>query len=484
MDAVAWAVTGGYVLAASLLALQGCVYAAVALRRLGLRPPAPAPMTDARPRVTWQVPVRDEIHVLERALAAAAAQTWPRDRLEVQVLDDSSEAARALGAAAVARWRDLGLDVRHLPRAAPDGWKAGALQHGLASATGDLVALFDADFVPPPDFLERVVPHLADPGVASVQARWSHLDEDASAVSRAIAVGIDAHFAVEQAVRGSSGGVLSFSGTAAVWRRTAVEACGGWSSDTLAEDLDLSCEALRRGLRTVYLDGLACPQELPVEVASFRAQQARWAEGSAGCARKHLVGVLRAPVPGLVRAEALFHIFHYSMHPLGFAMFSLALLAPWLAPLPGAFTAGFVVATTAGPLVFFAVAEGTRGRPRAKRLAGLALLILMGAGLAWSNGVAFVRGLAGKRGPFVRTPKYGVVGRDMRWRASPYLPRGVAVVEGLLGFAGLAATFLLARSARFDLVGGTALFTAGFLTVFALSLVTLRSPRDPRAPRG
>jgi cellulose synthase/poly-beta-1,6-N-acetylglucosamine synthase-like glycosyltransferase len=235
--------------------------------------------------VTVQLPVYNERAVVERIVDAASALDWPRDRLEIQVLDDSTDDTRTLAARAVARARARGVHVVHRVRDTRAGFKAGALAAGLAEAKGDLVAVFDADFVPPPDFLRGATPPFGDPEVGMVQACWTHLNRDRSPLTAAQAVLLDAHFRLEHRTRADAGLFFNFNGTAGVWRRSCIADAGGWSSDTLTEDLDLSYRAQRRGWRFVFLEDLEVPAELPAHFEALQAQQHRWAKGSIQTAR-------------------------------------------------------------------------------------------------------------------------------------------------------------------------------------------------------
>ena len=256
-------------------------YLMVALHLRGRRRPrSTAPPLAVWPTVTVQLPIYNERYVARRLLEAVGALDYPADRLEIQVLDDSTDETTAIVIETAQTLAGRGLEVVHLHRRERAGFKAGALAAGLKEASGEFIAIFDADFVPPPDFLRRTLPHFADPGVAVVQTRWGHLNRDFSLLTVAQALGIDGHFAVEQAARARSGLFLNFNGTAGVWRRTAIDDAGGWTHDTLTEDLDLSYRAQLRGWRIEYRPEIVCPAELPVLVTGFKSQQRRWAQGS------------------------------------------------------------------------------------------------------------------------------------------------------------------------------------------------------------
>lgn len=351
-----------------------------------------------------QLPVYNERDVVARLVDAVAALDWPADRLQVQLLDDSTDDTGAHAADSLKRARARGIDAVCIHRDARTGWKAGALAAGLSSARGELIAVFDADFVPPPDFLRRVALSFADPVVGMVQARWGHLNAGVSALTAAQATLLDGHFVIEHTARNRSGRWFNFNGTAGVWRRTCIEAAGGWEHDTLTEDLDLSYRAQLAGWRFVYLLEHIVPAELPESLAAFRTQQRRWAKGSIEVARKLTGRLLRARgVPVFTRAEALLHLWANLAWPVALA---LALLFPPLVVLRGDvsgnawFYLPLFFLSTGGNLLFYAVAA-----PR--RLASLHEAALLGVGMIVNQSFAVFEALVGHRTGFVRTPKSG-----------------------------------------------------------------------------
>jgi cellulose synthase/poly-beta-1,6-N-acetylglucosamine synthase-like glycosyltransferase len=272
-------------------------------------------LPDPLPAVTIQLPLYNERYVATRLLEAVGALDYPRDRLEIQVLDDSTDDTTEIVASIADRLRAHGLDVVHLHRRVRTGFKAGALAEGLIAARGEFVAIFDADFVPPPGFLKATLPCF-QPDVAVVQARWGHLNRSFSALTVAQSLGIDGHFAVEQSARARAGLFLNFNGTGGIWRRAAILDAGGWAHDTLTEDLDLSYRAQLRGWRIVYRPDIVCPAELPVLVTGFKSQQRRWAKGSIQTAIKLLPAVMAAPRSPWVKYQAFVHLTYYMIHPL------------------------------------------------------------------------------------------------------------------------------------------------------------------------
>jgi hypothetical protein len=386
----------------------------VMLRCRRARPLARAAAWDEAvlPRVTVQLPVYNEPQVIERLIDAAAALDYPADRLEIQVLDDSSDETRGLAERRVARLRAAGLDVKIVRRASREGFKAGALANGLALASGEFVAVFDADFVPAPDFLRRVLPHFRDAGVGMVQARWSHLNRGASLLTAAQAVMLDAHFLLEHAARMSRGLFFNFNGTAGLWRRACIESAGGWSSDTLTEDMDLSYRAQLAGWRFVFDADVLVPAELPGDMAAFKSQQRRWAKGSIQTARKLLPRLLSSDLPFAVKLEAFFHLTSNLAYPMLLALGLLLLpvmLGASLLPAWGVWLLQALVLLTGVLPVTLFLAEGqrqagTRWRPL---LRDTAAALVLGVGLSTNNALAVLEGMGPQVGDFERTPKTG-----------------------------------------------------------------------------
>jgi len=377
------------------------------------------------PVVTVQLPVFNESRVVERLIDAAASLQYPAGRLEIQVLDDSTDETRARAAAAVARHRARGLDIHHLVRARRSGCKAGALEAGLERARGELVAVFDADFVPPADFLLRLVPHFADPAVGMVQACWGHLNRARSPLTAAQATLLDAHFMIEQSARMRAGLFFNFNGTAGLWRRACIEDAGGWSHDTLTEDLDLSYRAQVRGWRFVFRDSVEAPAELPTDMEALKSQQHRWVKGSIQTARKVLPEVWRAHLPARVKIEALVHLTSNVAYPLALTL-ALLLLPVLLAPsrLPAATVWAIQVGIVALGLVpvcwFLAVGRRAAGGGVLQVVTDVPAALLLGIGLSVNNARAVIEGLGKRVGEWERTPKTGdTMGRPARGRRYP-----------------------------------------------------------------
>jgi cellulose synthase/poly-beta-1,6-N-acetylglucosamine synthase-like glycosyltransferase len=369
-----------------------------------------APALKEWPSVTVQLPIFNERFVVERLIDTVASLDYPKDRLSIQVLDDSTDETAALAQDRVAYHRACGVNIVYLHRKVRKGFKAGALACGLAVAQGDFIAIFDADFVPPQDFLRRVMPHFAEPGVGMVQTRWGHLNAEYSSLTRAQALSLDGHFVVEQVARSRAGLLLNFNGSAGVWRRECIVAAGGWQADTVAEDLDLSYRAQMAGWKLRYLPDVVAPAEVPPLLTSFKRQQFRWAKGSIQCLRKLGTRLLRSSLSPWRKVQGLIHISGYLIHPLMLALVLVGLpviLTCDLGTLPlGALgLAGFA------PVVVFALSQWAVYPDWWRRFTRFPILVLLGAGVALNNTWAVFEALVGRNPTlFLRTPKFQAEG--------------------------------------------------------------------------
>lgn len=400
------------------------------------------------PAVTVQLPLFNEMYVARRLIDAVCALDYPAHLLEVQVLDDSTDETVVIVAEAVARQQRRGVDIHHLHRVDRVGYKAGALAAGTRRARGELLAVFDADFVPRADFLHRSVPHFADPEVGMVQARWEHINRDYSLLTRIQAIFLDGHFVVEHTARHSSGCFFNFNGTAGIWRRETIPDAGGWQHDTLTEDLDLSYRAQTAGWKFIYLPEHTVPSELPVDVHGFKSQQYRWAKGSIQTARKLLTGILRSDLPWRVKAESFVHLTNNSSY-LGMVALSLLLFPAMVLRRGGPVSTILLIdlplflAATVSVVIFYAVSQAGAGRRWWRDLKDVPFVMAMGVGMSVNQARAVVSGWWSSGGEFVRTPKYsiegdGATGADGDWKVKRYRAgRGLAnrltvVAEGLL----------------------------------------------------
>ena len=447
-------------------------YLAAMWARFRRVPVAARDAIESFPMVTVQLPVYNERYVAGRLIQAVAAFDWPRDRLEIQVLDDSDDDTPELIAPLVRELRDRGVRIEVLRRESRVGYKAGALAVGLTRASGQFLAIFDCDFVPPADFLRRAMPEFADPRVGLVQTRWGHLNREYSRLTQAQALGVDGHFAVEQEVRSRAGFLINFNGTAGIWRRTCIEDAGGWSADTLAEDLDLSYRAQLAGWRCAYRKDIVCPAELPAQLHAFKRQQFRWAKGSIQVFLKLKGRVLRSDLRPPQKVGALVHLSLYMVHP--FMLASFLLLPPLLlsGSLHPIIPALFAMASL-GPAAMYLASQWEFERPRfARRALLLPYLTILGMGQCLSNTKAVAEAFLGRRSAFLRTPKFGIVGSDGHWRGKRYALRGdwTAVGEWALAAYGVAVMFAALRLGNWWTLPWATLFTAGFVLVGALAV--------------
>ena len=391
------------------------------------------------PVVTVQLPLFNEMYVAARLIDAVCRLDYPRERLEIQVLDDSTDETSSLVSERVEHYLSKGFRIRHLHRSHRSGFKAGALENGLARAEGDLLAVFDADFSPRPDFLKQTVPHFSNPDVGMVQARWEHINRRYSLLTRIQAVLLDGHFAIEHAARHASGRFFNFNGTAGVWRREAIVDAGGWQHDTLTEDLDLSFRAQLRGWRFVFLPAVTAPAELPVDIHAFKSQQFRWAKGSIQTARKLLDKILRSSVSTPVKAEALIHLTSNGCYPLMILLSLLMFPAMYLRrdadprmllllDLP------IFLGATGAIVLFYAISQWVVAPDGRRGLGTIPFLMGLGVGLAVNNSRAVLSGLLHDGGEFQRTPKYRIEGPTDAWLGKRYQAcrTGTAIFEAFL----------------------------------------------------
>ncbi len=377
------------------------------------------------PAVTIQLPLYNEATVVERLLDAVATMDYPRELLEIQVLDDSTDETRQLAAAKIAALQSRGLDIQHVRRPNRVGYKAGALDYGQGFAKGELIAIFDADFIPQPGFLRDVVGHFADQGVGMVQTRWGHLNRSRSGFTEVQALMLDGHHLVENRGRFGAGLMFNFSGTGGVWRKQAIVDAGGWQHDTLTEDLDLSYRAQMAGWRFVYRPDVVTPAELPEDMAAFRAQQYRWAKGTVQTARKLLATIWKGNLGLTQRIEASFHLLPHFAYPLMVLLSVLLLPALVLLPATDVGTMLLVdlplcLGATGSLASFYITAEKAQGRSAWRAVYRLPALIALGAGMAPHLTRAVLHGLRQMAGEFVRTPKRGE--KQGRYRQATQLP--------------------------------------------------------------
>jgi len=365
------------------------------------------------PAVTTQIPVYNEYNVVERIVRAACSMAYPSERHEIQILDDSTDETRRLVDDIAAEMAAAGHNIQVLRRHGREGFKAGALAEGFRLAAGELMAVFDADFVPPRDYLLKTVPFfLNQQNLGLVQARWGHLNRDRSLLTRAQSIGIDGHFMVEQSARNWGGLFMNFNGTAGIWRRQAIRDGGGWQWDTLTEDMDLSYRVQMAGWKTLYLPDLVVPAEIPEDVCAFKSQQFRWAKGSIQTALKLLPGLLASPISLFKKVEAWFHLTHYLVHPMMVLLSILALPMLLSARTEMGAMAFCILAlmlgfSMAAPSSLYLTSQRIAYPDWKRRIAYLPFLMIIGVGIAVSNCRAVLEALLGQESEFVRTPKKG-----------------------------------------------------------------------------
>lgn len=425
------------------------------------------------PVVTSQIPVYNEFNVVGRVVEAACNMWYPAEKHEIQILDDSTDETVGLVSSLVRQWNEKGFNVRHIRRNHRHGFKAGALAHGLDLAEGELVAVFDADFVPPEDFLMRVVPYFVlEPAIGLVQARWGHLNQRRSLLTRVQSLGIDGHFMVEQSARCMGNLFLNFNGTAGIWRRKAIQDGGGWSWDTLTEDMDLSYRVQLAGWKAMFLPDLVVPAEIPEDVNAFKCQQFRWAKGSIQTAIKLFPDLLSAPVSLFKKVEAFFHLTHYLVHPMMLVLSLLTLPVIRIAdfsigPVLLMVFAMMLIFSLAAPNSLYIISQRYAYRDWRNRIGWLPFLVILGVGIAVSNSKAVWEAAVGRQSDFLRTPKKGDVEIISYRTGIPW----TSVFELALGLYCAASLGYYIASGKYLVGYFLALYAAGFLFVGLLSII-------------
>jgi len=469
-----------YLITLGALALYGIhrtalLFLYVRHRRERTEPPARFDESEL-PRVTVQLPMFNEMYVAERLIQAASNIDYPQDRLEIQVLDDSTDATSAIARATCASLRNQGIDVVYLHRRDRKGYKAGALAEGMKHAKGELLIVFDADFVPGPNIVRELVHFFVDPQVGMAQARWAHLNRAHSPLTRCQAMLLDGHFVIEHAARHRSGRFFNFNGTAGMWRRSTIADAGGWQHDTITEDMDLSYRAQLRGWKFVYVPHVSAPAELPCDMTSFKSQQYRWAKGSVQTAMKLLGPIMRAPVPMKVKQEAFLHLTNNLAYVflLGLALLQLPNMIirrqmehPELLMLD----VPMLLATCGSVALFYIAAHRDLYGSRWQAIKQLPVTMALGIGLSINNARAALEGIFGRDVEFVRTPKRGVIDGEA---AKPSRYRGRwpwhNVLEILFGLYCTATLIIAFATQSWASVPFVLLFCAGFWYVGCVSL--------------
>ena len=424
------------------------------------------------PHVTIQLPVYNELYVVERLIDCVAELDYPSDKLEIQVLDDGNDESVQKAQSRVAHWQSKGLDIKHIQREERVGYKAGALAYGLEKAKGEFTAIFDADFLPSKDFLKRTIPHfIGNDQLGVVQTRWEHINEDYSTLTRLQAFGLDAHFTVEQTGRNRQGHFINFNGTAGVWRNACIHDAGGWQHDTITEDLDLSYRAQLKGWKFRYLEEVGSPAELPAEMNALKSQQFRWTKGAAECAVKNLPKVLMKRGIGLpTKIHAIFHLMNSAVFVciLAAALLSLPILMVkastsaydiWF-NVAGVFLISFFVLA-----FFYWTSRKYRGDRFIDFLRDFPLFLSVSMGLSLHNSIAVIEGYIGRKTPFVRTPKFAIADTKSSWTDKKYRAlkaNPITVVEALLSIYFIFAVGLGIYFLEFGLMPFHVMLAVGF----------------------
>jgi cellulose synthase/poly-beta-1,6-N-acetylglucosamine synthase-like glycosyltransferase len=437
------------------------------------------------PRVTIQLPIFNEQFVIDRLLEAVCALEYPKDKLQIQVLDDSTDETQAVAAGMVERYRELGSPIVYLHRANRYGYKAGALDAGLKTATGDFVAIFDADFVPPPYWIMKVVHHFAEPQVGMVQTRWTHLNRDYSFLTQVEAILLDGHFVLEHGGRSRCGVFFNFNGTAGMWRREAIEEAGGWQHDTLTEDTDLSYRSQLKGWQFRYLQDVECPAEVPIEMTAFKTQQARWAKGLIQTSKKILPRVMKSKAPFHVKIEAFYHLTANLSYPLMVVLSTLLMPAMIIRFYQGWFQMLLIdvplfMASTFSISSFYLVSQKELFPGKwYKTFLYLPFLMSLGIGLTVTNTKAVLEAIFGITSSFKRTPKYSVKKKGERSQAAKYRKRlGIVPwIELLIGCYFALTIWYAISNENYFTIPFLLLFVVGYWYTGLLSLLQGRFER-------
>ncbi len=465
-----------YLLVVGVLALYGfhryCILYLYLKHRNDV--PKPAGHFEQLPKVTVQLPIFNELYVVERLLRAVSELNYPRELLQIQVLDDSTDETASLAEEGVKTLREGGFDVEYIHRVDRTGFKAGALEHGMSTCKGEFILILDADFVPKPNLLLDTIHYFTDPKVGMVQSRWGHINRDYSLLTRIQAMFLDGHLVLEQTARSRAGRFINFNGTGGLWRRSTIAASGGWQHDTLTEDLDLSYRAQLGGWKFLYLKDLITPAELPVDMNGFRSQQHRWTKGSIQTCKKILGVVWRSKLPLLVKLEATVHLTSNFAYLL--LVFLCVLLqeaptssqlmdGPWRAVL---FDVPVFLFACLSSAIFYAVAQRENDPRRwLKEMIYMPLLLALGIGMSVSNAKAVLEAVFGHQSEFTRTPKYGIERKKQSWSKAKYHPMKSVLPLVEFGFAVYFTYFMVeaALHGQWFSLPFLALFQGGFAYV-------------------
>jgi cellulose synthase/poly-beta-1,6-N-acetylglucosamine synthase-like glycosyltransferase len=431
------------------------------------------------PKVTIQLPVFNELYVVERLIEAVAKINYPKELLEIQLLDDSTDQTSELITSKIRQFPEVNFQYIH--RTNRQGFKAGALKEGLEKSSGEFIAIFDADFIPDPDFLLKTIPYFSSEKIGMVQTRWTHLNQNYSLITRLQAFALDAHFLIEQIGRNSQHAFINFNGTGGIWRKSCIIDAGNWHDDTLTEDLDLSYRAQRKGWEFIYRPEIESPAELPPIMSAVKSQQFRWTKGGAECAAKHAKGVLSEDLPFSTKFHAMAHLFNSTIF-IAVLLVSFSSIGVWwagmlglipseLVKVTGLFMIGFVIIAAVYMISYFYHKRGF-WRSLFQALYLLPLFLSISMGLALHNAQAVLEGFSGKKSPFIRTPKFNLESGKSVLGSNLYLNFRIPVTtwfEGILALVFGGMVYLSFRENNFILLPFHIMLAFGYATVFISS---------------
>ena len=429
------------------------------------------------PIITIQLPVFNELYVVNRAIDAICAMDYPKDKFEIQVLDDSTDETTSIIARKIIEKSGEGFDIKHIRRENRQGYKAGALKFGLAQSKGEFVAIFDADFIPRTDFLKRTLPYFAEDKTGMVQTRWEHINSDYSLLTRAQAIALDGHFVIEQQVRNKAGFFINFNGTAGIWRRSCIEDAGNWEADTLAEDLDLSYRAQLKGWHFVFMKEYTSPAELPSDINGLRSQQFRWTKGAIEASKKLLPKVWKSKLPLRVKIHSTVHLSASMVYPFVLLIGILQVPIVFIKH-SGRYDATFIMMSGFifaffGSFVFYLYSQKDVYKDWRRRIYLFPVFMAGSMGLSVNNTKAVIEGLMNKKSEFVRTPKYGVTGKKDSWADKKYSQRKinwVSIAEFILALYCLAGIIMSIVFLEIAAIPFQLLYFSGFGTISYLSI--------------
>ncbi len=448
-------------------------------RKRKLNKKVETPLVDFEPLVTIQLPVYNEKYVVERLIDAVSKIDYPKEKLEIQILDDSTDETSGIIYQKLEWLKNSGLNIVHLHRGNRTGFKAGALKEGLRNAKGEFIAIFDSDFIPENNFLKKTLSHFTDPHIGVVQTRWGHINKDYSLITRLQAFGLDAHFSIEQSARNAVGSFINFNGTCGVWRKKCILDSGGWSADTLTEDLDLSYRAQLKGWKFKYLEDVVTPGELPIVMPVIKLQQYRWNKGAAETARKNMGKVLRSDFSAMQKLHAFLHLANSSVF--------VAVLMAALLSLPMLYVKNNSMTTSLffnfGSIFFlgflsvaiFYWTATQRFYPNTWKSFFILFpaFLVVSMGLSLHNSIAVLEGWMGIKTPFMRTPKFNIIGKQDPWMNNTYLKPNINLITLLEGLLCIYFIFGIVKGIQiqdFSLLFFHTMLALGFGTVFFLSI--------------